>query len=420
MLNIFGAAFPLRFMPAEMYLPFLKMPLLAYQEAETHEQRIAWLYRAIADINTILACHDQQLTDLADCCEEIKKQLETLREALAVERQERKEEDKRLDKKIDDETAARIAADEALGNRIDDETAARIAADEALGNRIDDETAARIAADEALSNRIDAVESASGNLQQQIDQEKQEREACCEEVKTSITQIDTRVTANDDAISEETRERENADAAINRRIDNLGSTDFFIDSDMFYGVSYLDAEETLNYPITIMGNSVYGEIEVAVDIPPIRVSKSYWNKQQERVNKAYRIKFSKPVSYIVDVSQMPQQSYIWAIKGCTLYNVPHGYFKISRAYEILYLDQGDSLPRFDDIVTWEVILRHDDDYITANETPGYVEIILPRMYPRIMMTAANFGSTTKGFFANFSTEESIVSAEAFYIDNNPR
>ena len=86
-----------------------------------------------------------------------------------------------LGARIDDETAARVAAvadleaaDAALGARIDDETAARIAAvadleaaDAALGARIDDETAARIAAvadleaaDLALGVRIDGEAAA--------------------------------------------------------------------------------------------------------------------------------------------------------------------------------------------------------------------------------------------------------------------
>lgn len=72
-----------------------------------------------------------------------------------------------LGARIDDETAARIAAvadleaaDAALGVRIDSEAAARVAADTVLDGRITTESTARVAADTALGNRITAETNA--------------------------------------------------------------------------------------------------------------------------------------------------------------------------------------------------------------------------------------------------------------------
>ena len=75
--------------------------------------------------------------------------------------------DAALGARIDDETAARIAAvadleaaDLALGVRIDGEAAARVAADTVLDGRITTESTARVAADTALGNRITAETNA--------------------------------------------------------------------------------------------------------------------------------------------------------------------------------------------------------------------------------------------------------------------
>ena len=364
--------FPLLPYATELYLPFLKMPLLAYQESETTEQRIAWLFRAIADINNILACHEEQLKHLKKQVEDIKNEIVTIYEKIEIERRERIEEDLRLERLIDKEREERIAADNALGKRIDDETAARIAADNALGKRIDDETAAR--------------------------------EACCEEVKT--------------AINKEITDRKNADKAINQKIDNLPSADFFIGVDMFYPNAYQGGIETQNYPLTINSSRVYGELVTAVSIPPLRVAKSFYENDYPRVEKAYRIKYSKPISYVIDTGQLPQQSYIWASKITSFTNVLGGYFHTGKGYEILYIDPNDSYPRFSDVATWDVILKHDESYISVRETPEYVEINFPIMNATLTMTGASGGGSAKGFYPDFGGEESLITVEALFIDNN--
>ena len=166
-LQVYGAHFPLMPYATELYLPFLKMPLLAYQESETTEQRIAWLFRAIADINNILACHEEQLKDHAAKVKEISSELVTITEKLEAERAERIEADEQLQANIDAETAARIAADEQLQADIDTNTASIQNLDgrvttleeccENVKSALEAEEAARIAADNTLNERIDNI-----------------------------------------------------------------------------------------------------------------------------------------------------------------------------------------------------------------------------------------------------------------------
>ena len=68
--------------PAEMYLPFLKAPLIAYKKSLTDEQRISWLFLAIQRINSVLAAHDEKFTDLQAELADIHEELASIAENL--------------------------------------------------------------------------------------------------------------------------------------------------------------------------------------------------------------------------------------------------------------------------------------------------------------------------------------------------
>ena len=149
--------------PSEMFLPFIKAPLIAYQESETAEQRVAWLFRAIADLNSILACHEEACKKCQEQLKKLTNELQTLQESIAAERAERIAADQELQDNIDAEAQAREAADQALQNGLDAEIANRKAADTTLRNRIATEETARAEADQALDGRISTLETKCAN-----------------------------------------------------------------------------------------------------------------------------------------------------------------------------------------------------------------------------------------------------------------
>ena len=221
--NLFNLSTP----PSEMYLPFLKAPLIAYQESETTEQRIAWLFRAIHDINSILACHEEACKEIKERLDTVEAELVKLDEDLKIERAERIQADQDLSDRIDAEEAARIAADQQLQANIDSETAARQAADQQLQSNIDSETAARQAADQQLQSNIDSEianrKAADTTLRNRIAAEEQARaeadqataarldtlEACCEDAATKSE------------LATERNARANADTALDQRVSTL-------------------------------------------------------------------------------------------------------------------------------------------------------------------------------------------------------
>ena len=203
--NLFNLSTP----PSEMYLPFLKAPLIAYQESETTEQRIAWLFRAIHDINSILACHEEACKEIKERLDTVEAELVKLDEDLKIERAERIQADQDLSDRIDAEEAARIAADQQLQANIDSETAARQAADQQLQSNIDSEIANRKAADTTLRNRIAAEEQARAEADQATAARLDTLEACCEDAATKSE------------LATERNARANFDTALDQRVSTL-------------------------------------------------------------------------------------------------------------------------------------------------------------------------------------------------------
>lgn len=120
-----------------------------------------------------------------------------IKELLNTEIEARKDEDIRIEAKVDKNTQdltternERIAADKVLQDNIDAEEAARIAADNALGKRIDKEIEDRKAADTALENKFNGITNG-------LDERLQKEEATSNALPlTMVTEIDPNLVIN--------------------------------------------------------------------------------------------------------------------------------------------------------------------------------------------------------------------------------
>lgn len=170
---------------------------------------------------------------------------------LGTEREERKAADKALQDALDAEEAARTAADTALGVRIDTEIAERKAADKTLQDNIDAEKYARTQEDTRLNARIDneedAREAADTTLQDNIDAE-----------ETARTEADTTLQDNIDAT--------NAHTINTHRLDSnpvLNGTDIKLDG---YEKNAGTTPTDLDVKVTDTASAAFGKVQKRIEV----------------------------------------------------------------------------------------------------------------------------------------------------------
>lgn len=170
---------------------------------------------------------------------------------LGTEREERKAADKALQDALDAEEAARTAADTALGVRIDTEIAERKAADKTLQDNIDAEKYARTQEDTRLNARIDneedAREAADKTLQDNIDAE-----------ETARTEADTTLQDNIDAT--------NAHTINTHRLDSnpvLNGTDIKLDG---YEKNAGTTPTDLDVKVTDTASAAFGKVQKRIEV----------------------------------------------------------------------------------------------------------------------------------------------------------
>ena len=137
-----------------------------------------------------------------------------------LEKQERENNDAKLDAKIDKETKNREFGEFKLNTKVNAEGEARVAGDELLNNKIDAETDARVDADKKLNAKID---SNAAKVQEQLDAQDGKNKAQDASIKANgqaIAANKDAIKANADAIKANKAEADEQHKYLNSRIEN--------------------------------------------------------------------------------------------------------------------------------------------------------------------------------------------------------
>ena len=170
---------------------------------------------------------------------------------------ERKEADKALDEKIEEEKKAREKDDDDLRKLIKDEEKAREGADEGLDDKIEKETTDRKAADTVLGDRIDAEaearQSADTTLDDKIDEETERSKAVEKNIMEAFNIEQSARVSGDTALGEridaEAEARQSADKELDGKINNKANKGTVSSIDGLYlpGIYYNAKDITITY-----------------------------------------------------------------------------------------------------------------------------------------------------------------------------